>query len=112
MSEFEQDLETSKRPQSWEELGHKMYSKDHIGFHTEIVNPDAMSFLDSTASFVADNISPGAGKFMKGFLSAYRENMVAYKRQRAKETEEMVKAQVEEKRKDKNLQELMTGMQR
>ena len=109
---FSDDLQESKQPQSWEDLGHKMYSKEHLEFHTEIVNPDAMSFLDSTAEFVADNISPSAGKFMKGFLRGYRQNMVAYKRQRAHETESMVKAQVEEERKTKNLQDLMTGMNR
>jgi hypothetical protein len=105
-------LQGSVNPPSWEELGHKMYSKEHVRFHTEIVNPDAMSFLDMTASFTRKYISEAAGDVMNGYLSDYRDNMVAYKRQRAKETESMVKANVEGERNRASVREMLLGLQR
>ena len=99
-------------PPSWEELGHKMYSKEHVHFHTEIAHPDAMSFLDLTATMTENAISKAAGQVMRAYLSDYRDNMVAYKRQRALETERMVKANVEAERNKANMKEMMLGLQR
>ena len=57
-------LTGSENPPSWEELGHKMYDKEKVRYHTQIDNPDAMSFLDQTAFMVGKYISGKAGNSM------------------------------------------------
>ena len=106
------DLDSSSTPASWEELGHKMYSKNHVRYHTQIDNPDAMSFLDQTAYMTGKYISKGAGDAMNTYLGDYRDNMVAYLRQRAKETENMVKANVEAEKQKASMREMLLGLER
>ena len=111
-NDVDADMGMPQSPPSWEELGHKMYSKEHTRFHTEIEKPDSMSFLDTTAGMTTKYISKSAGAAMVKHLTDYRDNMVAYKRQRAKETESMVKANVEAEKQKANVREMLLGLQR
>jgi hypothetical protein len=97
---------------SWEELGHRMYDKSKVRYHTQIDNPDAMSFLDQTSNMVGRFISAKAGTMMRSYLSDYRDNMVAYNRQRATETVSMVKANMEAEKSRANMKEMLLGLQR
>ena len=99
-------------PPSWEELGHKMYSKQHVKYHTEIQKPDPMSVADTYAAYVRKYISDDAGSIFQGHLKNYRENMVAFKRKRAGETERMVQANNQSESIKKGVKELMIGSSR
>ena len=105
-------LDNNGTPPSWEELGHKMYSKDHVKFHTEIQKPDPMSAADTTARYTKKYISREAGEFMENYLGAYRDNMVAFQRKRATETTEMVKSNVEAEKQKASMREMMLGLNR
>lgn len=96
----------------WMEFAHKLYSKEHLEYHTEIINPDAMTMLDTSAKYWAHAISKGVGLLVKEDNKDYRQNMVAYQRKRAGETERVAKGKVEEEKESKKMRDVMTGMQR
>ena len=77
-----------------EQLGHKMYDKGSLEYHTEITSPDAMSTADTvTLGLIADEFAgTGFDKDIKTFLNRKRVNYVAKNRARAGETERMVEA--------------------
>lgn len=96
----------------WMEFAHKLYSKDHIRYHTEIIHPDEMTFLDRSADYWSRAISKGVGNFVRQNNLDYRDNMVAFQRKRALETERVAKGKVEEEKESKKMKEVLVGMQR
>lgn len=110
MSLEEDDLESVDGGPTWEELGHNLFKGKLLAFITEIVKPDAFTGMDDYADFCAANISPKVGCQIVNHQNNYRINMVSYKRKRSLEGVEMVKGNVEKERQKKDLQEIMTGM--
>lgn len=106
------DLQDVAGGPTWEELGHKMYDPKLLNFHTQIDKPDQTSTLDVYAEYVSENVSRKVGNILKGYAKWKRTNMVPYKRERAKETERMVKGNIEQERKKKDMEEVLTGLQR
>ena len=109
---LDEELTTESGPPSFEELGHRLYSREHLKYHTEINKPDPMTIADTYAEYVGTRISKSVGQIYKGHLKNYRDNMVAFKRKRAGETERMVQANNATESTRKTFKELMIGTQR
>lgn len=117
MSSISQDQNglqgSSSIQDSWvERFASKLYSKEHLEYHTEIISPDAMTFLDSTANYMEKAICPEVGTFIRTNNERYRINMVAFQRKRAGETERIAKGKVDEEKEAKKAREVMLGMGR
>lgn len=110
MSSDEDDLESVDGGPTWEELGHNLFKGKLLSFITEIDKPDAFSAMDDYADFCAAYISPRVGVQILNHQMNYRINMVSYKRKRAQEGVEMVKGNVEKERQKKDLEAIVTGM--
>jgi hypothetical protein len=106
------DLQDVEGGPTWEEALHKLLGEKDIALHTEITHPDAMSALDIAAEHWGQTISPGVGRLLKNRQHWDRKNMAAWKRKRASEVIDGIKGQVENEKKKKDLEEIMSGVQR
>lgn len=99
---------------SMEDLGHKLYSKSHLSYHTEITSPDAMTTADTIINgLIASEFSgTGLDEDMKSWLLNKRINYVAHNRKRAGETERMVEAAQAAKNADSVKEKLLGGLDR
>src|SRR5438094_10541872 len=104
MGSEEDDLDSVVEGPSWEELGHNMYQKSMLDYHTEIQKPDAFTSMDDYADHCATHISPHVAVQIMNHQNNYRKNMVPFKRKRAEETERMVKGNIEKERQKKDIQ--------
>ena len=79
---------------SFEEFAHKLYSKEHKEWSTEIKSPDAMSTLDTAVLGLIKDEFAGTGldKDMKSWVNWKRINWIAFDRKRAHETENIASA--------------------
>jgi hypothetical protein len=112
MSIIDQDLEsTEEESRSWEDLGHKLYSKQHKEYHTEINSPDSMSTLDTAAEglIVEEFGGTGLDKDLKKWRDWKRTNYIAFKRKRAQETERMVSANAQRENERNEFRQKLLG---
>jgi hypothetical protein len=117
VSDEEQDLINQELPSpeeeghTMEDLGHKLYSKQHLEYHTEITSPDAMTTADTIISgLIADEFAgTGFDVDMKAWLLNKRINYVAHNRKRASETERMVEASAQKDNVGNALKEKLLG---
>ncbi len=110
MSDSDDDLDSVEGGLTWEELGHNLFKWSHLAFHTKIQKPDPFTSMDDYAGFCAVHISPKVAVQIINHQNNYRKNMVAYKRERAKETERMVKGNIEKEKQKKDMAEVMGMM--
>lgn len=106
------DLEGGETGPSWEEILNLLLEEKGVVFHTQVDKPDAMTALDVSGDHWTNTISPGVGKLVASVQKWKRRNMVPYKRARATEIIEGIKGQVEESKRNKNVKEMMAGLQR
>lgn len=86
------------------EIEKQLYNKKYVNFHTEIHNPQATATFLVVADFLADlKIKKELTKYLKN----YKIDMIAFKRQRAKETIDAVRAKKEQE--NKTLEDIMLG---
>lgn len=107
---IESDLESEEGSgRSWEQLGHNMYDEKKLDFHTQVDKPDPSMAIDVAAVYWGKTISPGVGRLIALAQKRKDTRMVAFKRERAKETERMVKGNVDEEKRKKDMREVMMG---
>jgi hypothetical protein len=96
---------------SYEELAHKLYSKAHVQWSTEIKNPDSMSTLDAAVMGIIKEEFAGTGLFedMKYFLLQKRVNWIAKDRKRAGETERIASAAAQRDQERKAFRDKLLG---
>jgi hypothetical protein len=96
---------------SYEELAHKLYSKAHKEWSTEITSPDAMSTLDAAVLGIIKTEFQGTGLFedLKGWRDWKRVNWIAKDRKRAGETERIASAAAQRENERKAFREKLLG---
>lgn len=96
---------------SYEELAHKLYSKPHLMWSTEIISPDAMSTLDAGVMGILKEEFAGTGLFedMKYWTQQKRVNWIAYKRKRAGETERIASAAAQKENERRAFRDKLLG---
>lgn len=96
MSTIDDELDEANQEQGSRDsnIGHRLYSKEHLDYHTEITSPDAMSAADMVVLGIVEDEFEGTGfdKDFKVFLKRKRINYVANRRGRAGETERIAEA--------------------
>jgi hypothetical protein len=86
-----------------------LFSKKHVKYHTQVDNPDSQTMLDSAADHWSHTISPRVGTYVRKVQANKRDNMIAFGRKRAEETERIARAQAEHDKQKKDLKEAMLG---
>jgi beta-phosphoglucomutase-like phosphatase (HAD superfamily) len=76
-------------------------------FHTEIDQPHGMSTYDTAQKMIKDEYGKEIAEDLAKWGDAFRTNMVAFERKRAKEIVEGVKAELQ--REEKELRDRMMG---
>lgn len=107
----ESGLTDQPEGESFEEILAKLLREAGLNFHTQVDKPDSMTLIDVYGEHLGRNVSPGVGKLVNQLQLWKRRNMVSYKRGRAKEIVEAIKAQVDDKRK-KDIEAVMLGRDR
>lgn len=87
-----EDLDTGDSGPTFEQALHKLLSPKLVKFHTEVRDPHSMSMFDTLSKFGRDEFGDGLGSAMDEYRGWLRDNFVPYKRKRASEVVDAVKA--------------------